>query len=381
MEDINKSKVYRVGLIIYDEKELKDIINRAKKDDRTKEIVYIKHDKDVDENGDLKKEHYHLLFNFSRGPITLRTIKKNILGVEEDRYIKILSKSWQKNLQYLIHKNNNNKYKYSLDEVIIERGKPDEIINLIISDTPVNKKKYFDELKEMIMNREIKNENQVESWTIENFGSSELYLDNFNKISTYLKAIQESDKFSDLNKNLSGVVFIQGSSGVGKSSYAKQLCMDFNEKFKYNGVFEGSPGSSDFLDGYSDQNTVILNDVRADIMENAGVGNILNLMDWYNGTLINSRYKNIDISNIKLIIYTSTQSLEEVFKTFNSEEQKQFYRRIKTKIIMDHNYINIYDYDENDNTYKIYKKIKNEFNRFHMEQRYGETKNLILDLI
>lgn len=381
MEDINKSKVYRVGLIIYDEKELRDIINNAKKDDRTKEIIYIKHDKDVDDTGELKKEHYHLLFNFSRGPITLRTVKKSILGVEEDRYVKILSKSWQKNLQYLIHKNNDNKFKYPLEEIVIERGKPDEIMNLIINDSPLNKARYFKELKDMIMSREIKNENEVENWTIENFGSSELYLDNFNKITTYLKAIQESDRFSDLNKNLSGVVFIQGPSGVGKSSYAKQLCIDFNEKFNHIGIFEGSAGSGDFLDGYSNQNTVILNDIRDDIMEKAGVSNVLNFMDWYNGTLIHSRYKNVDISNIKLIIYTSTQSLEAVFKTFDSEEQKQFYRRIKTKIIMNHDFISIYDYDEADNSYKEYKKIKNTYTKDHMESRYGETKNLILDLI
>lgn len=378
---INQLKVYKVALIIYDKKELKDIIKNAKKDSRTKEIVYIKHDKDVDETGDLKKAHYHLLFNFSRGPITLRTIKKSILGVEEDRYVKILSKSWQKNLQYLIHKNNDNKFKYNLDDLVIVRGNPEEINKLIINDGPINKSRYLKELKDSIMSREILNEHQAENWTIENFGTAELYLDNFRKISNYLKAVRESDKFKDLNKNLSGVVFIQGPSGIGKSSYAKQLCLDFNEKFNYSGIFEGTAGSSDFLDGYSNQNTLILNEVRADTIKNIGVSNILDFIDWHHGTSINSRFKNLKVDNIKLIIFTSTHSLEEVFQVFDKEEQKQFLRRIKTKIIMSNETIDVFNYCENDNTYKEYKNFENKYNRYYMELKYGKPKNLVLDLI
>lgn len=378
---INKLKVYKVGLVLYNKEELQEVIANAKKDSRTKEIVYIKHDKDIDKNGKLKKEHYHLIFNFSRGPITLRTVKITILGLDENRYVKVLSKSWQKNLQYLIHKNNNDKYKYNLDDVVIVRGNPDEINKLIISDGPINKSRYLNELKDSIMSRKIRNEHQAENWTIENFGSAELYLDNFRKISSYLKATQESDKFKDLNKNLSGVVFIQGPSGIGKSSYAKQLCSDFNEKFNYSGIFEGSAGSSDFLDGYSNQNTLILNDVRADIMENAGVSNILNLIDWHNGTSIHSRFKNVELDNIKLIIFTSTHSLEEVFQVFDKEEQKQFLRRIKTKIIMSNETIDVFNYCENDNTYKKYKNFENKYNRYYMELKYGKPKNLVLDLI
>ena len=116
------------------------------------------------------------MLNFSRGPITFRTVKEKILNVDDDRYVQILSKSWQKNLQYLIHKNNDNKYKYPLDDIVIERGDKNKIINLIINDTPINKKKYLDDLKELVMNRELTNELEIENWTIENFGSSNFCL-------------------------------------------------------------------------------------------------------------------------------------------------------------------------------------------------------------
>ena len=381
MEDINRTKVYKVGLVVYDEKELKKLIENAKKDDRTKDIVYIKHDKDKDENGDLKKEHFHLLLNFSRGPITFRTVKEKILNVDDDRYVQILSKSWQKNLQYLIHKNNDNKYKYPLDDLIIERGNKNELINLIITDTPINKKKYLDELKELVMMRELTNEFEIENWTIENFGSSNLYLENFQKITNYLKAIYESDKFIDSNKNLLGVAYIQGVSGVGKSTLAKNMCNKFIEKTGSAGIFEGGAGSSDVLDGYNGQNTLILNDVRSEIMFNLGSTNVLNLLDWHSGTIIHSRYKNVNTSNIKFIVFTSTESLESIFNTFDGEEQKQFFRRIKTKIIMDEEKINIYEYDEKNNIYEFVKTIKNKFNRRCMEEKFGKTKNITLELI
>jgi len=381
MEDINRIKVYKVGLVVYDEKELKKLIENAKKDDRTKDIVYIKHDKDKDENGDLKKEHFHLLLNFSRGPITFRTVKEKILNVDDDRYVQILSKSWQKNLQYLIHKNNDNKYKYPLDDIVIERGDKNKIINLIINDTPINKKKYLDDLKELVMNRELTNELEIENWTIENFGSSNLYLENFQKITTYLKAIYESDKFIDSNKNLLGVAYIQGVSGVGKSTLAKNMCNNFIEKTGSTGIFEGGAGSSDVLDGYSGQNALILNDVRSEIMLNLGSTNILNLLDWHSGTIIHSRYKNINTSSIRFIVFTSTESLESIFNTFDGEEQKQFFRRIKTKIIMDEEKINVYEYNEKYNIYEFIKTIRNKFNRRCMEKRFGKTKNITLELI
>lgn len=381
MEDINRTKVYKVGLVVYDEKELKELIENAKKDDRTKDIVYIKHDKDKDENGDFKKEHFHLLLNFSRGPITFRTVKEKILNVDDDRYVQILSKSWQKNLQYLIHKNNDNKYKYPLDDLVIERGNKNELINLIINDTPINKKKYLDDLKELVMNRELTNEFEIENWTIENFGSSNLYLENFQKITNYLKAIYESDKFIDSNKHLLGVAYIQGVSGVGKSTLAKNMCNNFIEKTGSTGIFEGGAGSSDVLDGYSGQNALILNDVRSEIMFNLGSTNVLNLLDWHSGTIIHSRYKNVNTSNIKFIVFTSTESLESIFNTFDGEEQKQFFRRIKTKIIMDEEKINIYEYDEKNNIYEFVKTIKNKFNRRCMEEKFGKTKNITLELI
>jgi hypothetical protein len=381
MEDINRIKVYKVGLVVYDEKELKKLIENAKKDDRTKDIVYIKHDKDKDENGDLKKEHFHLLLNFSRGPITFRTVKEKILNVDDDRYVQILSKSWQKNLQYLIHKNNDNKYKYPLDDIVIERGDKNKIINLIINDTPINKKKYLDDLKELVMNRELTNELEIENWTIENFGSSNLYLENFQKITTYLKAIYESDKFIDSNKNLLGVAYIQGVSGVGKSTLAKNMCNNFIEKTGSTGIFEGGAGSSDVLDGYSGQNALILNDVRSEIMLNLGSTNILNLLDWHSGTIIHSRYKNINTSSIRFIVFTSTESLESIFNTFDGEEQKQFFRRIKTKIIMDEEKINVYEYNEKYNIYEFIKTIRNKFNRRCMEKKFGKTKNITLELI
>lgn len=77
--------------------------------------AYILHDKDIDENGQLKKPHWHIVF---------------ILGSASPRYASGIAKEFQiesnyiqtcKNLngalRYLIHSDNHDKYQYSIDEV------------------------------------------------------------------------------------------------------------------------------------------------------------------------------------------------------------------------------------------------------------------------
>lgn len=381
MEKINKKKVYRVSLVIYDDTELKSIIDSAKKDNRTRDIVYIKHDKDLDEFGEIKKSHYHVLFNFNRGPITLRSIKVNILGVDESRYVEVLKSSWQKNLQYLIHKNSKGKFKYNIEEVVIEKGNKDEILNYIINDEPINKSRFLKEIREEIMKRDITNEYQAECWTIENFGSSGPYMENFIKISNYLKAVNASDTYLNKEKDLLGIAYIQGGSGVGKSSFAKYLSEKCVEKTNCVGIYEAAVGSKDLLDGYNGESVVIFNDLRFYNIIDVGVSTILNLTDWFNGIRINSRYKNKDISNIKFMIFTSTDPLEKLINQFEGEEKKQFYRRINTKIIMNEESISIYNFNEKTNNFGFVKNINNSFNKVSMEKKYGVKENLILDLI
>lgn len=76
--------------------------------------AFIEHNKDVNlETGELKKEHIHCVFRVGTNPRWRSAVAKE-LGITEN-YIE--GCDLNKQLKYLIHWDNPNKYQYSLDEV------------------------------------------------------------------------------------------------------------------------------------------------------------------------------------------------------------------------------------------------------------------------
>lgn len=98
-----------VMIILYNEpmKEVIEILRPSK-------WAYIKHDKDVQDNGEIKKIHWHLLLSFETKK-SLSLIAK-VLQVEEN-LIECVN-NYKSVERYLIHLDNGEKYQYSVDNVI-----------------------------------------------------------------------------------------------------------------------------------------------------------------------------------------------------------------------------------------------------------------------
>lgn len=77
------------------------------------QCAYINHNKDVDENGELKKEHTHVIIAFKSPRYISALIKE--LGIEENLIYSIASLDSQ--LAYLIHLNDGDKTQYQLSAV------------------------------------------------------------------------------------------------------------------------------------------------------------------------------------------------------------------------------------------------------------------------
>lgn len=76
------------------------------------EWAYILHDKDIDDDGNPKKLHYHWI---GKGdPRTISAVSK-FLGIPEHDIE--IGKSFPLLVQYLIHQNNQEKYQYSSDDI------------------------------------------------------------------------------------------------------------------------------------------------------------------------------------------------------------------------------------------------------------------------
>lgn len=77
------------------------------------DCAYILHDKDKNENGELKKAHWHVVIRCQNQQWRSAICKD--IGIEENYCDKI--RSFENALQYLIHYNDSDKAQYSVDEV------------------------------------------------------------------------------------------------------------------------------------------------------------------------------------------------------------------------------------------------------------------------
>lgn len=77
------------------------------------DYAMILHDKDCDENGEVKKAHWHVVLRFNQAVWNSAIIKE--LGIESNYIEKVGNVN--NALEYLVHYNEPDKYKYDLSEV------------------------------------------------------------------------------------------------------------------------------------------------------------------------------------------------------------------------------------------------------------------------
>lgn len=105
-------RVYFVEVILY--KDNLQHLNLLTTLTNKYDYAYILHDKDLDDNGELKKEHFHLLLFFKNA----RYFSSILKSIEIDNPQLIQKKKDKRlSIRYLIHADSPNKYQYSLDEL------------------------------------------------------------------------------------------------------------------------------------------------------------------------------------------------------------------------------------------------------------------------
>lgn len=78
------------------------------------DYAFIVHDKDINDQGELKKQHTHVVVSFNNAKWNTAIAKE--LGIEPN-YMQEC-RNFERALDYLIHFNDDTKYQYSIDEVI-----------------------------------------------------------------------------------------------------------------------------------------------------------------------------------------------------------------------------------------------------------------------
>lgn len=98
-------------LLLYPENEIH--ANAVEKIKSSYDYAMVLHNRDVTEEGELKKEHWHIVLRFSQAVWNTAIAKE--LGIEE-RFIE-QSRKFENSLQYLMHYNDTDKVQYSIDEI------------------------------------------------------------------------------------------------------------------------------------------------------------------------------------------------------------------------------------------------------------------------
>lgn len=297
------------------------------------QYCYIIHDRDVytetDEKhnpdhkaGQLKAAHIHLLLRFNQ-PQHIPNIAK-WFGIPENFVQKIHGK-WEDACAYQIHANAPDKYQYPPEAVICNFD-----FQRILEKKDA--KTELDKILQRILDGEIREYNRTQE--IDNF----LLVHCAYKIEQAFKVRQERLEVTQQERNMM-CIFITGKSGVGKTTLAKQIAKSHGYSYFV------SSGSNDIMDGYRQQDCLILDDIRPSCL---GLSDLLKMLDPHTASSVKSRYKNKYL-NCQLVILTSVLDLNTFYKNVFTEQEEpitQLKRRCKLYIKMYQDEILVYRWDE-----------------------------------
>lgn len=126
------------------------------------DYAMIKHDKDILESGELKKEHYHVIIHFKNARYKKAIAKE--LGIEENY---LTGCDLKAQLRYLIHIDDKDKYQYDMEEVEGTQN----MKKIFLSYIETNKRNISLEIKEIIQGikeNKIRNIDELMIWACDN---------------------------------------------------------------------------------------------------------------------------------------------------------------------------------------------------------------------
>lgn len=295
-----------------------------------KKWAYILHDKDTKEDGSPKEPHYHVLVWLNNNYDSKYVAQW--FGVEEQYLEKIKSDVGAE--EYLMHVNAPEKYQYDVSEVIANF---DITKSIQTEKRRISESARKDEIIRAIDDGKIRAYNLHEHVTIEEYDKYKKHIDN---------AFQyRLKKIKGVNRNME-CVYIVGESGVGKTTYAKEIASGRGFSTYI------SSGSNDVLDDYEGQDCIILDDLRPSTL---GLADLLKMLDNNTASSVKSRYRN-KVLECRMIIITTTRDIDTFFtQVFENETESavQLKRRCKILLKMDRDNIVYYAWD---NKYRQYEE-------------------------
>lgn len=337
-----------------------------------KDYAYIHHTKDFkDDMSTPRDAHLHLMLRFHYPvPSSAILARCDAVGIpsgciKEQQVQKM--RNWSSALNYLTHRDEHKPWKHVYE--------PSDVISNFdwqLDAEAAHQKKILStsdarakEIVEAIDRGEIREYNihtKLTAWEECQYSA---------QISKAFKRYIEIEKMK--GEREMDVIFICGNSGVGKDTYAVELC-------KQRGLeYYRTSNNNDYpFDDYRGQPAIIWSDARDNVYT---PNQLFALLDNHWKSAQKARYSDINL-DCKLLIITSIKPLDEWYvKKFEQahEDRKQLYRRIKLYFKMDEQYIFTYLYNQRTNEYdKLPQFLPNTFGHF---EDYLDTPDKQLDYL
>lgn len=295
---------------------IEDIETILKSKTNIYQYAYIIHDKDNKEDGSLKSPHIHIAIKFNNAQ-NFDYIAK-WFGVQSSQVCTVKG-AWKDVLLYLTHANALEKYQYPISDVVSNFDVQDSIKNGFFDID------YF--IKEIELGN-IRDYNLTDKVPITVYCKYKTVLNN--AIEYYIRSV-----CNDMDRNIN-VVFMEGKSGSGKTTFAKKYCKDKN----YSYVVSSS--SNDVMQDYRGQDVLILDDLRD---SDFTFSDLLKILDNHTKSSMKSRYSNKHFIGHTIII-TSYKPLLTWYSSVSDDALVQLYRRISELYVftMDSIECRIFDY-------------------------------------
>lgn len=298
-------------VIVYQEHypKIDDVEAVLKGRETVKKYIIVLHDKDVEENGNPKKSHYHIYLHFGRSQNTDMCCEW--FQVQSNAIEKIKGSRWSGAELYAVHENKPEAYQYDPNAV---RANYDYIKALAKASKAYKQKNLPQTLASAILSGQM---------TYRQAYRDLLKYDYSKEATRYLKdAYYIYSRNLPPNRNID-VVFFTGQPGAGKTDIAKAMataeCKDYYI----------SESGADPMGDYMGEQVLILDDVREDTFT---LVEWLKLLDNHTNSGIRSRYSNKFFSGDTIYI---TSAYNPMFWFLNTGENRdQFFRRINQYIVV-----------------------------------------------
>ena len=271
-----------------------------------KQYAYILHDKDLDDDGQLKKPHYHLYLNFGQNNVQFEHAAKwfdtSPNKVERIKTSKLFT------LQYYLHKNEPGKHQYPLEAL---RANFDVAAFLESASKTASFQKILEQCAD----------GTITPWNYDTYIDPVTYAKHGNQLARAWDYAEHSRAKKAEGQRTCAVIWAYGRSGMGKTT----VCRLYAQKLGLT-VYLSATGK-DLLSHYCGQSALILDDLRSDTFS---YEELLKILDPHYNAPVHSRYRDKVLRCDRIFITTVEHPREFVsrYKLSANDSAEQLYRRL-----------------------------------------------------